>query len=268
LLTRRSVKHATPGGTIVAADTHHGGIRVAALAAVVLLLAGCVSTPEWYRRYQQPYRAHPELDRRARTVRTIGLLPPDIKIYELSAGGVAELRDEWSAAGRDAVVQGLTETFSGRGITMKPLAIDKDQQRAVEDVTVLYRAVSSSIIEHTYKQYPFQTKLEHFEYSVGSLDALLQKTQADAVVIVYGVDEISTNGRKALRGVGLVLGAVTGQPVVSSGMTALNIALVDRSGAVLWYKIAGDSGGFDLRDGKSAKAFVQRLVADFPAVGR
>ena len=49
---------------------------------------------------------------------------------------------------------------------------------------------------------------------------------------------------------------------------ALNIALMDRSGAVLWYKIAGDSGGFDLRDGKSAKAFVQRLVADFPVVGR
>jgi hypothetical protein len=61
---------------------------------------------------------------------------------------------------------------------------------------------------------------------------------------------------------------VTGQAVVSQGTTVLNIALVDRSGAVLWYKIAGDSGGFDLRDARSAKAFVQRLVADFPAVGR
>ena len=253
----------------MAAGTHHGRIRVAALAVVVvLLLAGCVSVPDWYRKYQQPYRAHPELDRRARAVRVVGLLPPDIKIYELSAGGVTELRDEWSAAGRDAVVQGLTEVFTERGIAIKPLAIDKDQQRTVDDVTVLYRAVSSSIIEHTYKEHPFHTKLEHFEYSVGALDTLLQKSQADALVIVYGVDEISTNGRKALRGVGLVLGAVTGQPVVSSGMTALNIALVDRSGTVLWYKIAGDSGGFDLRDGKSAKSFVQRLVADFPAIGR
>jgi len=253
----------------VAAGTHHGGVRVAALAAVaVLLSAGCVSTPDWYRKYQQPYRAHPELDRRARAVRVVGLLPPDIKIYELSAGGVTELRDEWSAAGRDAVVQGLTEVFTERGIAIKPLTVDRDQQRTVDDVTVLYRAVSSSIIEHTYKMHPFHTKLERFEYSVGAVDTLLQKSQADALVIVYGVDEISTNGRKALRGVGLVLGTVTGQPVVSSGMTALNIALVDRSGAVLWYKIAGDSGGFDLRDAKSARSFVQRLVADFPAVGR
>ena len=164
-------------------QTHHVGFWSVVFAAILLLSGGCVSTPEWYRKYQQPYRAHPELDRRAKAVRVVGLLPPDIKIYELTAGGVTELRDEWSAAGRDAVVQGLSETLKERGV-------------------------------------------------------------------------------------GLVLGAVTGQPVVSQGTTVLNIALVDRSGAVLWYKIAGDSGGFDLRDARSAKAFVQRLVADFPAVGR
>jgi len=252
----------------VVRQTHHVGFWSVVFAAILLLSGGCVSTLEWYRKYQQPYRAHPELDRRAKAVRVVGLLPPDIKIYELTAGGVTELRDEWSAAGRDAVVQGLSETLKERGVAIKPLVVDKDLQRSVDDVAVLYRAVSSSIIEHTYKQHPFHTKLENFDYSVGPLDPLLQKYQADGIVIVYGVDQISTAGRKALRGVGLVLGAVTGQPVVSQGTTVLNIALVDRSGAVLWYKIAGDSGGFDLRDARSAKAFVQRLVADFPAVGR
>jgi hypothetical protein len=252
----------------VARHGHRIGFRGAVLAAVILLSTGCVSTPDWYRKYQQPYRAHPELDRRARTVRVVGLLPPDIKIYELSAGGVTELRDEWSAAGREAVLQGLTEALRDRGVAIKPLAVDPSLQRPVEDVTVLYRAVSGSIIEHTYKQHPFPAKLENFDYSVGPLDPLLQRSQADAMVIVYGVDQISTNGRKALRGVGLVLGAVTGQPVLSQGTTAVTIALVDRSGSVLWYKIAADSGGFDLRDARSAKTFVQRLVADFPTVGR
>jgi DNA-binding PadR family transcriptional regulator len=248
--------------------THHVGLRGALLAVVVLLSAGCVTTPDWYRKYQQPYRAHPELSQRSRTVRVVGLLPPDIKIYELTAGGVTELRDEWSAAGRDAVRQGLTEVFKERGIALKPLVVDKDLQRSVDDITLLYRAVSGSIIEHTYREHPFPTKLENFDYSVGSIDPLLQRYQADGIVIVYGVDQISTAGRKALRGVGLVLGAVTGQAVLSQGTTALTIALVDRTGAVLWYKITGDSGGFDLRDSRSAKAFVQRLVTDFPPVGR
>jgi hypothetical protein len=238
------------------------------MVLVVLLTTGCVATPEWYRRYQQPYRSHPDLALRTRTVKVIGVLPPDIKIYELSAGGVTELRDDWSATGRDAVVRGLGDVLKDRGIVLKPLTVEREMQGPVEDVTILYRAVSFSIIEHTYKNFPFQTKLEHFDYSVGPVDAMLKKYQADAFLLVCGIDEISTAGRKALRGVGMVLGSVTGQPVLSQGTTALNIALVDRSGTVLWYKIAGDEGGYDLRDPKSATAFVRKLVADFPSVGR
>jgi hypothetical protein len=250
-----------PGGTIV-------GWRSVLIALVLVLTTGCVATPDWYRKYQQPYRAHPDLARRTQGVKILGVLPPDIKIYELSAGGDTELRDDWSAAGREAVLKGLADAFKDRGIALRPLAVDKDMQGPFEDLTALYRAVSYSIVEHTYKNPPFQTKLENFDYSVGPVDDVLRKHQADAFLIVYGIDEISTAGRKALRGVGLVLGSVTGQPVLSQGTTALNIALVDRSGAVLWYKIAGDDGGYDLRDGKSAKTFIQRLVADFPSVGR
>ena len=242
--------------------------RSALLALVVLVTTGCVATPEWYRKYQEPYRSHPELTKRTKTVKVVGLLPPDIKIYELSAGGVTDLRDDWSATGREAVLKGLGEAFKERGIALRPLAVDRDMQGAIDDLTALYRAVSYSIVEHTYGSFPFQAKLEHFDYSVGPVDDMLKKYQADAFLLVFGIDEISTAGRKALRGVGLVLGSVTGQPVLSQGTTALNIALVDRSGAVLWYKIAGQDGGYDLRDAKSARAFVQRLVADFPSVGR
>jgi hypothetical protein len=242
-----------PGGTIV-------GWRSALIAFVLVATTGCVTTPDWYRKYQQPYRAHPDLARRTQGVKTLGILP-EIKIYELSAGGDTELRDDWSATGRETVLKALAEAFKDRGIAIKPLTVD-------EDVVALYRAVSYSIVEHTYKHPPFPTKLENFDYSVGPVDDVLRKSQTDAFLIVYGIDEISTAGRKALRGVGLVLGSVTGQPVLSKGTTALNIALVDRSGAVLWYKIAGDDGGYDLRDGKSAKAFIQRMVADFPSVGR
>jgi hypothetical protein len=244
------------------------GWRSVLVALVLVLTTGCVTTPDWYRKYQQPYRAHPDLARRTQAVRVVGLLPPDIKIYELSAGGDTELRDDWSAAGREAVLKALGDAFKDRGVAIKPLTVDKDMQASLDDLTALYRAVSYSIVEHTYKHPPFQSKLENFDYSVGPIDDALRKQPADAFLIVYGIDEISTAGRKALRGVGLVLGSVTGQPVPSQGTTALNIALLDRSGAVLWYKIAGDDGGYDLRDGKSARKFVQRLVTDFPSVGR
>ena len=240
----------------------------AVLSVIVLLTTGCVATPDWYKRYQQPYRSHPDLTSRTKTVKVLGVLPPDIKIYELSAGGVTELRDDWSATGRETVLSGLADVLNERGVTLKSLTVGREMQAPVDDLTALYRAVSYSIVEHTYKNFPFQTKLENFDYSVGSVDDLLKKYQSDAFLLVYGIDEISTTGRKALRGVGLVLGSVTGQPVLSQGTTALNVALVDRSGAILWYKIAGQDGGYDLRDPKSARAFVRRLVADFPSLGR
>jgi hypothetical protein len=280
-----------PNGSAARARTDRAGIRLAAapqgprqtasgreeivvrlhsviLAVVMVLASGCVATPDWYRKYQQPYRSHPDLERRTKAVKVVGVLPPDIKIYELSAGGVADLRDDWSATGRQAVLRGLDDVLKERGVALKALSVDRDMQGPVEDLTALYRAVSYSIVEHTYKSFPFQAKLENFDYSVGPVDEMLKRYQADAFLLVFGIDEISTAGRKALRGVGLVLGSVTGQPVLSQGTTALNLALVDRSGAVLWYKIAGQDGGYDLRDAKSAKAFVQRLVADFPSVGR
>lgn len=233
-----------------------------------LLVAGCVATPEWYQMYQGPDRSHPELARRSKAVRVLALLPPDIKIYELTAGGVSELRDDWSAAGRETVSRALMQAFKQRNIAVKRLAAEREAQEGFEEVYTLYRAVSASIIEHTYRQHPFPQKLQYFDYSVGALDTVLQRHQADGLVVVYGIDEISTAGRKALRGVGLVLGAITGQSVLSKGTTALSLALVDRSGSILWYKIEGDEGGFDLRDPESTTGFVQQLVAGFPQVGR
>ena len=51
------------------------------------LLAGCAIAP---------YRAHPQFEERSRTIKTVALLPPDVKVYRLTAGGVRELMDEWS----------------------------------------------------------------------------------------------------------------------------------------------------------------------------
>jgi len=247
---------------------HHSTFMGIPALGLCLLVAGCVATPEWYRMYQGPDRYHPELARRSKAVRVLALLPPDIKIYELTAGGVSELRDDWSTAGRETVSKALVQAFKRRNIAVKPLPVERGAQEAFEEVYTLYRAVSSSIIEHTYRDHPFPQKLQSFDYSVGALDTLLQRHQTDGLVIVYGIDEISTAGRKVLRGVGLVLGAITGQPVLSKGTTALSIALVDRSGSILWYKIEGDEGGFDLRDPESTTGFVQQLVAGFPEVGR
>jgi len=192
--------------------------RAVAFSLLVTALAsGCATSPAM-QAYQAPHRAHPDVEQRARKIRTIAVLPPDIRISSLSAGGVEELREDWSATGRDNVVKALQTYFNGQPVSIKVVAVDPEVRDTLAELRPLFRAVSVSVLQHTYSQQPFITKLERFEYSVGSVQRIAQKANADAVLLAYGFDEISTGGRKALQAVGTVLPFV---PRVSSGATGL-----------------------------------------------
>lgn len=235
--------------------------RVFAFALLAATLTyGCVTSPAM-RAYQAPHRAHPEVEQRARKIRTIAVLPPDIRISSLSAGGVEELREDWSTVGRDNVVKALQTHFKGQPVAVKLVAVDPEVRDTLTELRPLFRAVSLSVLHHTYSQHPFVTKLERFEYSVGSLERIAQKANADAMLLAFGFDEISTGGRKALQAVGTVLPFV---PRLSSGTTGLCAALVDPAGTILWYNIETRTGGYDLREPAGASSFVKVTLVNFP----
>src|SRR5436309_13364735 len=73
---------------------------------VATLASGCATSPAM-QAYQAPHRAHPDVEQRARKIRTIAVLPPDIRISSLSAGGVEEHQDDWSTTGRDNAFRAL-----------------------------------------------------------------------------------------------------------------------------------------------------------------
>lgn len=204
------------------------------------------------------YRAHPEFDARLQQIKSTGLIQPDIKVYELSAGGMHELKDDWCSQGKTNVIRAIyanpNEKLTGR----KTIELDKETEREIEDIQALYRAVSFSILHHTYNKHAlFPEKQQRFDYSIGPVDKLLDKYGADALLFVYGSDEISTGGRKALQFVGLLTGIMP-----RSGITALSFAVVDRSGSVLWYNIKGGQGNFDLRDYNSVSQLVNSALSE------
>ncbi len=229
---------------------------------VATLASGCATSPVM-QAYQAPHRAHPDVEQRARKIRTIAVLPPDIRISSLSAGGVEELRDDWSTTGRDNVVRALQAHFKDQPVVIKVVAIDPEVRDTLAELRPLFRAVSVSVLQHTYSPNPFLSKLERFEYSVGSVQRIAQKANADAVLLSYGFDEISTGGRKALHAVGTVLPFV---PRVSAGVTGLCAALVDPAGTILWYNIETRAGGYDLREPQGASSFVKVTLVNFPRV--
>jgi hypothetical protein len=218
-------------------------------------------------------RIIPDVAMKSQGIRVIALASPDVKIYEVSAGGVHELNDEWSARGKENVSKAVFTKFSGSGMKITLLTPDSETEQELKEVFSLFEAVSYSITTHTYgEKNPnlFEDKVNNFDYSVGSLDMFLDKSGADALLLVTGIDEIATGGKVALN----VLGAITGVAVgVVTGVAplprmegaAMRMALVDRNGTVLWYNVRGSTRA-DLRHLDSSSDFIDDTLEDFPGL--
>ncbi len=209
------------------------------------------------------YRAHPELDTLVGSIKTIGIVPADIRIYEMSAGDVEELQDDWSDQGRENVMRASLAGLKNHNVQVKSLTIHKEFENEMEDIQALYWAVSASILRYAYSEQGIPEKRKNFVYSVGPMKKFLDAQGVDALLLVSGYDEISSGGRKALRALSMVTSIITGV-TKRSGMTGMSAALVDKSGSVLWYNINVQEGGYDLRDADSAKDMINLVLRDFP----
>lgn len=103
--------------------------------SLLFLAAGCATTTK---------TIHPEFETRSRDIKTAGLISPDIKIYELTAGGLRELKDDWCAKGKENVQRAVIECLREKPLEIKPISIDKEMEEEVEEIYALYRAVSAS----------------------------------------------------------------------------------------------------------------------------
>lgn len=208
---------------------------------------------------------HPEFEMRVKDIKTTGFLSPDIKIYELTAGGVRELRDDWCIKGKENVQKATMDCLGEWPLEIKPITIDKESEEEMEEIYALYRAVSTSILLHTQGDNKFPEKVKNFDYSIGSIENILKKYEVDSLILVNGFDEISSAGRQALKAAGIIAGALTGVVMIPrSGITIVSVSLVDPSGVILWYNIKGSHGGYDLRNPESATKFVTEILSNYP----
>ncbi len=242
--------------------------RIAIVATCLLaILAGCATVP---------YRTHPQFEQRVHAGMRVALLPPDVKVYEISAGEVPELIDEWSAAAQTNVTTAVSRQFPSGGM-FTIMEFDPEQfetsKEEYEDARALFRAVSLSAALHTYPDSAAQleTKMKKFEYSLGPLPQIRESSGADAVLFIQASDQISSGGRVARNVAVTVVGALFGVIIIpSGGISYLSAALVDvQTGDVLWFSKHAEMGAHDLRKPDSADSFVaeafEAFARTFPA---
>ena len=203
-------------------------------------------------------RFHPDLS----ALRTVGIVTPDVKVFELTASNEPVFRPDWSEQSTEAVTRSLEAVLRARGLEPRRFQpATAARQDELREVKLLYQSVVAAILQATFAN-QFPAKVSRFEYSLGDLGRLLEAEQVDAVVLASGSGAVSSGGRKTVQVLSALFAGVS-----SSGVDRLVVGVVDRRGDVLWFGILA-STSYDLREAGSADQFVQTLAKDLPAVKR
>ena len=190
------------------------------------------------------------------------LMPTDVLVQELSAGGVLETNAEWTAQGKSSMEQALAKALGEKNAHMiryDPSGLGKDEHI---QLLKLHEAVGTSIRLHKYvPYYILPTKRDKFDWSLGSDAALLREAyDADYALFVYFRDSIASPGRVAVILLTVALTAIT----IPGGQQYGFASLVELStGNVLWFNVLRSKVG-DIRSPDGALDAAEDLLEDLP----
>ena len=227
------------------------GARLAATALSLLLLAGAASAQ--IKNLADGFQALPK---NAKLV----IMPPDIELFSISAGGVLEPKADWTESAAKNFKTALDVKRKSLGATTVELS-EKDADETAE-VNTLHAAIARSIALHHFGPsfLNLPTKNGKLDWSLGDTVRIVkEKTAADYALFSWIRDSYASSERAAtmvvfaLFGIGLPGGIQTGYA-----------SLVDlNTGQVVWFNRLIRSSG-DLREREKAAETLNALLENFP----
>lgn len=229
-----------------------------AVLLVGLFLASCTET--------KAFLSAGEIDRPARPLRVL-LMPPDVELFELTAGGLQEPNAQWTETAKSHVAAALEQILREKNAELVAYGApegDSAEHNSHSQLIKLHGAVGQAVLLHKYGGQQLPTKEDKFDWSLGpGVEALGEDYGADFVLFIYLRDSYATPARMALFALAVLQNPFNlfGGP---GGVQAGFASLVDlRSGDVVWFnRLIRETG--DLREADSARAACEKLLAEFP----
>jgi len=147
---------------------------------------------------------------RLRGIQSAGLIPLDVREYEVSADGTVEPKDEWSAKARGKIERELLAGFQSRRIDVRKIRPQPDTAEELDELRLLNEAISLSA------DFP----ATQFDASVGPVGHLLDLYRVDALIFVWARGRLVTAGRQAAA-------AFVG-PAESNAVQSRSLSWIDR----------------------------------------
>jgi hypothetical protein len=243
---------------------------IAAALLLAALLPGCARTYLGY----GPNFHYPD-----DAIKRIAVLPPDIRTYEISGGGIPEYRVDLSDSAGRACSRAAVSLLGTR--MFEPVAVEKDtSKRALDSLSPFVEHVVRTIQKALYQEHPFENERDSFTYSIGEVRDLCARHGADAVMFLFGIDErYSALRKKTLEteatvktvrsGILSVFTAVflgVGAYRVYSAMperTWLCCCVADREGKIIWFRQYLEADNADLTRQDGAREVVRKAIEGF-----
>ena len=229
--------------------------RILILFLIGFILIGCAQTTAFQIADHIPARKKPM---------KVLLMPPDVLLFELYAGGLEEPKAAWTASAREHIFESLKDYFQETGnemVVYQPPPPGSTKEKEQHQLLKLHEAVVRSILIHKYTEiFSLPTKKDVFEWSLGEGASRLRETQnADYALFTYFRDTHTSEGRATLMIVGALFGLI-----VPGGYQAGIASLVDlRSGDFIWFNRLFRRSG-DLRTRESVEETLTLLLKGIP----
>lgn len=227
------------------------------LVIVTIVLSGCATTSNQVR---------PDFTLRSETEKIL-LMPMDIQLSTLTAGGMLEPNAEWTEQATIYVTESIDEKFADNNIEIlnhhdvAEEVANATRQPALTQLVKLHEAVGVSILLHKYVPILYLPNKEgKFDWTLGRGTQLLKdEFGTDYALFVYLRDSYCSAGRVAF----IAIAAVVGVGVPGGQQTGF-ASLVDlNTGEIVWFNRLVRGVG-DLRNKEAASSSVDILLADFP----
>ena len=230
----------------------HRALARLLLIALVALLAGCVTAT---------HRQTPELQR-TQGVSRIVLMPLDVELAHVTAGGLQEPDATWTEQALHNIRAVLAQEAPSWNVELVDFNPDRgtlEERETSLALVKLHRAVGNAIMVHEYTpNFALPSKKGKFDWSLGPEAAAIARSQhADYAMFLFVRDTYATGGRVAL----MVVAAAFGVGIPGGGQVGFASVVDLRTGEIVWFNRLVRSTG-DLRTPQAAAETVKSLVGD------
>jgi hypothetical protein len=192
---------------------------------------------------------------------TLVIMPADIELFELTAGGMLEPKADWTEAASKHLQAALEKKREEIGV--KTLVLSERDADEMSEINALHGAVARAISFHHFGlgSLKLPTKGDKLDWSMGDpIRVVKQKTGADYAFFTWIRDSYASGERVAMMIALALLGIGVG-----GGAQVGYASLVDlNTGQILWFNQLVRAHG-DLREADKAAETLNALLTEFPA---